>query len=201
VAMSMSGVQISEEQIAAMSAHERRDLLMRLARASSTIVPQARQIRRRRLALTLAAVLVLPPWIAYLALSLPDHYVARNWAAAWVGFDVLLLVMFALTAILGLLRRQLLVLSAFGTGVLLVCDAWFDVVTAAPSDRWFSAATALFVELPVAALLIGSALRLTKASAMRLWLLEPRQPLWTVPLSISDLFAEHPPSPPRPGAT
>jgi hypothetical protein len=197
--MSMSGLQISEEQIAAMSAHERRDLLMRLARASSTIVPRARRIRRRRLALTIAAALVLPPWIAYLALSLPDHYVARNWAAAWVGFDVLLLLMFALTAILGLLRRQLLVLSAFGTGVLLICDAWFDVMTAAPSDRWFSAATALLVELPVAALLIGSALRLTKASAMRLWLLEPGQPLWTAPLSISDLFAEY--SPPLPDLT
>jgi hypothetical protein len=201
--MSMSGVQISEEQIAAMSAPERRELMKRLARASSTIVPVplARRIRRRRLALNIAAVLVLPPWIAYLALSLPDHYVARNWAAAWVGFDVLLLVMFALTAVLGLLRRQLLVLSAFGTGVLLICDAWFDVMTAAPNDRWFSAATALFVELPIAALLIGSALRLTKASAMRLWLLEPGQRLWTVPLSISDLFAEHPLPPARPEAT
>lgn len=199
----MSDVQISEEQIAAMSHEERRELIMRLARASATIVPvpQARRIRRRRLVLNITAVLVLLPWIVYLALQLPDHYVARNWATAWVGFDVLLLVMFALTAILGLLRRQLLVLTAFGTGVLLICDAWFDVITAAPSDRWFSAATALLVELPVAALLIGGALRLTKISAERLWLLEPGQPLWTVPLSIADLFAERPLRPPRPGAT
>ena len=199
----MNGVQISEDQIAAMSAPERRELIMRLSQASSTIVPVqlARRVRRSRLALNIAAVLVLPPWIAYLALSLPDHYVARNWAAAWVGFDVLLLAMFALTAILGLLRRQLLVLSAFGTGVLLICDAWFDVMTAAPSDRWFSAATALFVELPIAALLIAGALRLIKVTAMRLWLLEPGQRLWTVPLSISDLFAKQPLPPPRPGAT
>jgi hypothetical protein len=118
-----------------------------------------------------------------------------------VGFDVLLLVMLALTAVFGLLRPQLLVLAAFGTGVLLICDAWFDVVTAAPSDRWLSAASALFVELPIAALLIGSALRLMKVSAMRLWLLEPGQPLWTVPLSISDLVAERPVRPPRPGST
>jgi hypothetical protein len=203
VAMSMSGVQISEEQIAAMSAPERRELIMRLARSSSTIVPAplARRIRRSRLTLNIAALLVLPPWIAYLALSLPDHYVARNWAAAWVGFDVLLLMMFALTAVLGLLRRQLLVLAAFGTGVLLICDAWFDVMTAAPGDRWLSAATALFVELPIAALLIAGALRLTKASAMRLWLLEPGQRLWTVPLSISDLFTKQPLPPPRPEAT
>jgi len=125
VAMSMSGVQISEEQIAAMSHQERRDLMMRLARASSTIVPvpQARRIRRSRLALNFTAVFFLLPWIVYLGLRLPDHYVARNWATAWVGFDVFLLVMFALTAILGLLRRELLVLAAFGTGVLIRVSA------------------------------------------------------------------------------
>jgi hypothetical protein len=69
----MSGVQISEEQIAAMYHQERRELIMRLARASSTIVPvpMARRIRRRRLALYITAVLVLLPWIVYLALSLP----------------------------------------------------------------------------------------------------------------------------------
>jgi hypothetical protein len=39
------------------------------------------------------------------------------------GFDVLLLVFMAITALLGLLRRQLLIVSAFTTGVLLVCDA------------------------------------------------------------------------------
>jgi hypothetical protein len=192
--MSMSGVQISEEQIAAMSALERRELMMRLARASSTIVsmPQARRVRRRRLILNIVAALVLLPWIVYLADSLPDHYVARNWAAAWVGFDVALLAMFALTAILSLLRRQLVVLSAVGTGVLLVCDAWFDALTAAPGDRWLSTATAVFVELPIAAVLIIGALRLMKVSAMRLRLLEPGQPLWKVPLPINDLFGEHP---------
>ena len=203
VAMSMSGVQISEEQIAAMSHQERRDLMMRLARASSTIVPvpQARRIRRSRLALNFTAVFFLLPWIVYLGLRLPDHYVARNWATAWVGFDVFLLVMFALTAVLGLLRRELLVLAAFGTGVLLICDAWFDVMTASPGDRWFSAATALFVELPLAALMVTGALRLIRVSAMRQWLLEPGQHVWIVPLSINDLFAKPPLPPARPGAT
>ena len=153
-------MQISEEQIAAMSHQERRELMMRLARASSAIVPlpQARRIRRRRLALNFTAVLFLLPWIVYLALRLPDHYVARNWATAWVGFDVFLLVMFALTAILGLLRRELLVLAAFGTGVLLICDAWFDVSLAFGTPGiWMSAALAAFVELPLALFLIHRA--------------------------------------------
>jgi hypothetical protein len=45
--MSMSRVQICEEQIAAMSGQERRGSMTRLARASSTIVPvpQARRTR------------------------------------------------------------------------------------------------------------------------------------------------------------
>jgi hypothetical protein len=190
----MSGIEISDAQIAAMSSAERRELITRLARASSTIipVPLARRIRRRRLALNIAAPIVLLPWMVYLAMTLPDHYTARNWAAAWVGFDVLLVVMFALTAVFGLLRRQLLVLTAFGTGLLLICDAWFDVLTAEPGDRLLSLASALLVELPVALLLISGALRLVRASAMRLWMLEPGQRLWTIPLPISDLFTEHP---------
>jgi hypothetical protein len=188
----MGGMQISDAQIAAMSPAERRELMTRLARAGSTIISaqRARAIRRRRIALNIAAPIVLLPWIIYLAMNLPDHYVARNWAAAWVGFDVLLMAMFALTAVFGLLRRQLLVLSAFGTGLLLICDAWFDVMTAAPGDRWLSAASALLAELPIALLLISSALRLLHLSAVRLWLLEPGQRVWKVPLPIGDLLAE-----------
>lgn len=32
--------------------------------------------------------------------------------------------------------------------MLLVCDAWFDIVTAQPGDRWLWIATAIFGELP-----------------------------------------------------
>jgi hypothetical protein len=189
----MDRIQIGDEQIAAMSVEDRRALIMRLTRANSTItsVPRMRRKRRRRLALILAAPVVLLPWVIYLAVSLPDHYVARNWVATWVGFDVLLMVMFALTAIFSLLRRQLLVLFAYGTGVLLVCDAWFDVMTATPSDRWLSLATALLAELPIAALLISGALRLVRMSAMRFWVIEPGQPLWTIPLPLGEPVSEH----------
>jgi hypothetical protein len=184
----MSGVQISDAQIAAMSAQERRDLIKRLSRSTSSIMSlhEVRRLRHRRLALTIAAPLVLLPWIVYLAMSLPDHYVARNWAAAWVGFDIFLLAMFALTAVFGLLRRQLLLLTGFGTGLLLLCDAWFDVMTAAPDDRPAAITSALLVELPVAVLLISGTLRLVRVAALRFWLLEPGQPLWRVPLPVGE---------------
>jgi hypothetical protein len=107
----------------------------------------------------LLGALLLVPWIGYLAVSLPRRYVAHNWDRTWVGFDVLLLAMLLLTAVLGLRRRPLVVLTGFGTGLLLVCDAWFDVMTADGDDIALSLATALVVELPLAALLVVSSLQ------------------------------------------
>jgi hypothetical protein len=118
----------------------------------------------------------------YLAYSLPDKYVAHNWPVTWVGFDILLLLFMAATALLGLLRRQLLILTAFTTGVLLFCDAWFDVMTAGPTDRTLSILTAVLGELPLAALLITGALRILRLTATRLYFLDPGMPLWRIPL-------------------
>jgi hypothetical protein len=88
----------------------------------------------------------------------------------------------AATALLGLLRRQLLVLTAFTTGVLLICDAWFDVLTAGPGDRWLSGLTAVLGELPLAILLISGSLRILRLTVTRLYLLDPGMPLWRVRL-------------------
>jgi hypothetical protein len=90
--------------------------------------------------MTLGAA-VLVPWTAYLGVSLPNRYVARHWTLTWVGFDVVLIVMFGSTAVLGLLRRQLVVVTAFSSGVLLLCDTWFDITTANAHDRLVSIAT------------------------------------------------------------
>ena len=111
-----------------------------------------------------------------------DKYIAHNWPATWVGFDVLLLLFLGATAVLGLLRRQLLVLTAFTTGILLVCDAWFDIMTAAPNDRWLSVLTAVVGELPLSAILITGALRILRVTASRLYLLDRGMPLWRIPL-------------------
>lgn len=176
---------LSDEQIATMSPQERRDLIKRLARPVEDFVPSHRWLRRTRevrILLLVGSAVVLVPWIAYLAVTLPRHYVADNWDVTWVGFDVLLLVMMVATAVLGYLRRQMLVLTAFATGVLLVCDAWFDVMTAAPSDRWLSVLTAALGELPLAAVLITGALRILRLTATRLYVLDPGMPLWRIPL-------------------
>jgi hypothetical protein len=175
---------VSDAQIAAMSAAERRELISRLERPIGELLPPSElaRLRRVRLVLMTGAVIGLLPWIVYLAITLPDKYIANNWPATWVGFDVLILLFMAVTAVLGLLRRQLLVLTAFTTGILLICDAWFDLMTAAPEDRWLSVLTAVLGELPLAVLLITGALRILRLTATRLYVLDPGMPLWRIPL-------------------
>ena len=117
-----------------------------------------RTYRLRMAALLLGAILLVP-WIVYLSVSLPGRYVAHNWDRTWVGFDVLLLAMLLLTAVLGLRRRPLVVVTGFATGLLLICDAWFDVMTADADDIGLSLLTASVVELPLASVLIAASLQ------------------------------------------
>jgi hypothetical protein len=176
---------LSDAAIAAMSAAERRDLIVRLQRPIAEIFPRPgilERVRQIRLGLMVTGSVALIPWIIYLAFTLPDIYMAHNWPATWVGFDSLLVVFMAATAILGYLRRQVLILTAFTTGVLLICDAWFDIMTAGPDDMWLAIVTAVFGALPLAAILISGTLRLIRLMATRLWLLDPGTPLWRLPL-------------------
>lgn len=172
---------LTDEQIAAMTADERGELIRRLSRPVDEIVPSRRWLRLGRdlwVTLMMGSAVVLVPWIAYLAVSLPRAYVAHNWDRVWVGFDVLLLTLMVATAVLGWLRRQLMVLTAFATGVLLVCDAWFDVLTAGNRDVGVSLLTALLVELPLAAVLVAGSLRVVRLTAERLWALDAGASVW-----------------------
>jgi hypothetical protein len=120
------------------------------------------QIRRMREWLALSAAIALIPWTIYLGLTLPQNYTAQHWQATWVGFDILLLAFMIATAMLGFIRHHLLTLFAFSTGVLLVCDAWFDVLTAKRGDFAVSVLTAALGELPLAVVLIGGSLRIAR---------------------------------------
>jgi hypothetical protein len=180
---------LSDAEIARLTPAQRRRLIRRLSKSLTDVAGPPEKIRRvrvARLSILIAAVLVLIPWIVYLALTLPERYVTTHWELTWVGFDVLLLALFVTTAVLGLMRRQLIVLSAFATGVLLVCDAWFDVTTAGPHDRPLSLLSAVLVELPMAVLLIGFALRFVRVQAERMWLMPPARHLWQVPLQFDE---------------
>lgn len=178
---------LSDDVIAELTADERRELIARLSRPLDGIAPSPvvrSRIRRVRIGVMATGAIALIPWIVFLGLTLPVDYVAHNWSVTWIGFDVLLVAMMAATAVLALLRRQLLVLAGFTTGILLICDAWFDIMTAAPDDRWVSLLTAFFAELPLAALLILGTTRIIRLNAVRQWQMEPHAPLWDLRMAL-----------------
>ena len=174
---------LTDDQIAALTPQQRRDLMTRLSRPVHEIVPSPLRLRRTRelwvLGMAVGAVVLLV-WIVFLAATLPREYAAQNWDLTWTGFDVLLLALVAATAVLAYLRRQLVALTSFATGMLLVCDAWFDVVTSHDDDRVWSLVSAFAVELPVAALLVTASLRVLRITAARAWAIPLDGHAWDV---------------------
>jgi hypothetical protein len=175
---------LTDAQIAALTPEQRRDLITRLQQPLSDVIDPVllRRIRRIRLGLMIGGSVAMIPWLVYLAFTLPENYVAHNWPATWIGFDVLLVAFMVATAVFGYLRRQVLVFAAFTSGVLLICDAWFDLMTAGPDDVWLSVITALVIEVPLAIFMIRGAQRIMRLTMMRLWLLHPGMRLWHLPL-------------------
>lgn len=96
--------------------------------------------------------LIMVPWTIYISESLPSRQVSPHYDVAWGGFDVLLTVALAATAYFALRRSRYLSTAATATAVLLVVDAWFDVMTTPSSQVWESVLLAAAVELPLAAI-------------------------------------------------
>lgn len=102
------------------------------------------------LLMTVAAA-VLMPWIAFLATSLPMRHAAHHWRLTWVGFDIALAGTFLGAAIAGRRRSSSFPDFLIAAGVLLICDAWFDLITASTTHELIvAAAEALCVEIPIA---------------------------------------------------
>jgi hypothetical protein len=189
--MSENEPTISDRVLAAMPA-ERADLLLRLqVLAAADLQPSRRILTFRRWSIPFLALccLALIPWTIGLALSLPRHYVAGNWWVAWTGFDVVLLSGLAVTA-WGLWKgRQIVLPAALITSILLLCDAWFDLLTAnGHRDLFVSAATALFAELPMAAFLAAVFVRgvhVVTRVTRGLGPSDPVPPLWRIPIVTS----------------
>ncbi|HKB94125.1 MAG TPA: hypothetical protein VKC62_07850 [Gaiellaceae bacterium] len=97
--------------------------------------------------------LFLVPWTLWLTFTLPSRHVSDRYDLAWVGFDVALAAAFGATASAAVRRSRWLVTFAAVTGTMLVCDAWFDIVTSHGGDEMVVAVVeAVFGELPLAAL-------------------------------------------------
>ncbi|MDT0487214.1 hypothetical protein [Streptomyces doebereineriae] len=114
----------------------------------------------------LAAGVALVPWLAVLWTTLPDHYPAQHWRVAWVGFDALEIAGLLTSAVLVRRSDRRAPLASIVTAVLLLVDAWFDVMTAG-CDVVFSLALACTLELPLAILCGVAALRPPGGASVR----------------------------------
>jgi hypothetical protein len=101
-----------------------------------------------------ACAIFLVPWIGVLITQLHGQTGKRSFASSWIGLDVMEICGLLLTAVL--LRRRARAASpvAAATATLLVADAWFDFMSAAPKLEYAQAMLlAVVIELPLAAIL------------------------------------------------
>jgi|SRR5215470_12575326 len=91
------------------------------------------------------------PWTLYLYQTLPSRATADNWDVAWAGFDVAIAATLLATAIGALRRASWTQGAAASAATLLICDAWFDVLTARTAHELEVAVTmAVLAEGPLA---------------------------------------------------
>jgi hypothetical protein len=181
---------IDESDLQRMTPEERAQLAQALASLNARgVMPTPLSQRRRRvlIAACLTGVLLLSIWIGVLEAKLPRDYHAGGWRAAWVGFDIALLLVFASTAWAAWRRRQILIVCLMVLATLLCCDAWFDITLDwGTSGFMVSVLSAALVELPLAVVALIGARRLLRLTIGRLELLagspDPVPPFWKVPL-------------------
>jgi hypothetical protein len=181
---------IDESDLQRMTPEERAGLARALASLNArSLAPTPLSQRRRRVLIVacLAGVVLLSIWIGILEVKLPRDYRAGGWRAAWVGFDIGLLLVFAATAWAAWRRRQVLIVCLIVLAALLCCDAWFDI-TLDWGTRGFmvSLLSAALIELPLAVVALIGARRLLRLTIGRLELLSgfsgPTPAFWQVPL-------------------
>jgi len=76
-----------------------------------------------------ACSFALLPWTVWLYQTLPSRATADNWDVAWTGFDFAIAATLLATAIGALRRASWTQGVAASAATLLICDAWFDVLT------------------------------------------------------------------------
>jgi hypothetical protein len=116
-------------------------------------------VPRRVATIPLVVAMLLLPWSAYLALSLPAEHTAAHWNGAWAGFDIALACAFGATAWAVRRRRELLAATLLVTATVMLCDSWFDVATALGTPDQRVALLEAAIEVPLALCLGCIALR------------------------------------------
>jgi hypothetical protein len=155
------------------------------------LVHRLRKGRHWLLLLLGGVVIALFPWTAYVGVSLPSEHVTHHWDLAWAGFDAFEAVALGATLLALLRRSPRLPVVAATAGTALLCDAWFDLITAEPGrELWWALVEALAAELPLAVLCFWLALDANRvlasgagASAAGLPPIEPPEPPAEAPVA------------------
>ena len=104
--------------------------------------------------LAMGATIALIPWTLIYITQLPDRHTTDHWNVAWTGFDLMLAVALGFTAWCALRERAMLIVGLIVSSTLLVCDAWFDLVTSlGTDDQMLTLLTALADRAPARDLL------------------------------------------------
>ncbi|MYS23021.1 MULTISPECIES: hypothetical protein [unclassified Streptomyces] len=112
--------------------------------------------------------MALIPWLIILATGLPPTDAVPHWATAWVGLDTMESLGLIATGALTVRGRPLRSAAAGATAMLLVVDAWFDVMTSSGPDFRTALLMAFAAELPLAVICGTLAIRsFPKTSAGR----------------------------------
>jgi hypothetical protein len=143
--------------------------------ANRVLVDNARLVRWTAPAFVICSLMLLP-WIAVLGTTLPQRQLSEHYRLAWTGYDVLLALGLACTAVAALRRSRLLPIAGSATGALLVADAWFDVLTSSGGrDIAEAVAMSVLAELPLAFVCFWLAVHSQDVAEQRLLLLLKRR--------------------------
>jgi hypothetical protein len=112
--------------------------------------------------------LAIVPWTAYLAMTLPAQQSAQHYRVAWVGFDLMLIVVLLLTAHFAWRGSRHVGHLATAAATMLLVDAWFDITTSRPADLRAAVLSAAFLEVPLAAVCGWIALHVDQVVERRL---------------------------------
>ena len=103
----------------------------------------------------IAAAAVLIPWSLFLAATLPAENLSRHYRLTWVGFDLVLALLLAVTALSIFHQSEHHDLYACASGVLLFVDSWFDVTGAGNrADYLVAMLMATVISIPAGIFLI-----------------------------------------------
>jgi len=102
----------------------------------------------------------LLPWLVALACGGLPGTGGPEGNAVWIGLDTLEALGLVATGLTALRGHPVRALTATATATLLVVDAWFDTMTAAPGEEQvWAAVMAVGAELPLAAVCVRLAMR------------------------------------------